>query len=772
MSVMLAVGLVPLTAGAAQGESGSGEVVIPSTTVLRPQTNLLSAGPSGFLRYEYARGHLWTTYAGADTVVDASATEVRTVPDFGAGSDVVAHYDDTGRTVRLRDMSTGRSRTVVLPAAHTYVSTLGWTVVTTTGSSGGADVTWQLLDTRDDNSFTQRAVEGVPDGVTVTFEADSPLGDAHGQVVQYRTAAGGRTGWLDVDQGRLIPLSYRVDTNPGRIVLTPTHLLWWQDGVVAIHSRLDLTATPRLVPLTGEAQLLGMVGGTLVVSRYDSSLGRFSYLMPVWRIDAVAFDGATVKTLLARSAHRGLPTPNGGLLVPGGPGPGWDGWGVSLVEAAADGQVTARRIADAYPQRMPVVVDDLTLTQGRLNTQEYDPSIEKRHVYTRDIGVTGSPTVGARVARGAAHEGCAAPVCTRLHDTGDGRTVVSGVHGSLQPHLLEPTQSLPGSRIDSSRTYQSVAAVSGRFAALTGPSTGTGAETRVIDLGTRRAVFTATAGVEAMWGTTLWVRDGNDAVTPIDITTGQRGAQVWFGRGCLLEDFQAVGRWLLWTCVGSVEGQGVYDTVKKTNLTLVSGSGWSRAKLGDGFVVSEANGQLKVTDVRSGSPVSHTAGDFGSVRPWDVDPYTGLIAHVGADGDIHLVPSGIPVSPLVQIDATVATSVDVKGGTGQWSPKWWLSKPAASWTLVIRNKATGSTVRTLSGGLARGLVATAWNGKDGSGRLMPNGAYTWTLTAQPADGQGAALTRSGTLLLARQCLSQSRWRSSSVTCSSYRSGLR
>ncbi|MGK5441364.1 FlgD immunoglobulin-like domain containing protein [Micromonospora sp. URMC 105] len=770
MSVMLGVGLVPLTTGAAQGEPSSGEVVIPPTTVLRPHTSLLSAGPSGFLRYEHARGHLWTSYAGADTVVDASATGIRTVPDFGAGSDVVAHYDDNDRTVRLRDMSTGRSRTVVLPAAHTYVSTLGWTVVTTTGSFGGADVTWQLLDTRDDNSFTQRAVQGVPDGVLATFEADSPLGDAHGQVVQYRTAAGGGTGWLDVDQGRLIPLPYRVDANPGRIVLTPTHLLWWQDGVVFVHSRQNLSATPRTVPLTGEAQLLGMVGETLVVSRYDSSLGRLSYLLPVWRVEVVALDGSTVKTLLARSAQRALPTPNGGLLVPGGSGPGWDGWGVSLVEAAADGQVTARRIADAYPQRMPVRVDDLTLTQGRLTTQEHDLAIEQRHLYTRDIGVAGSPTVGARVARGATYEGCAGGLCTELHDTGDGRTVVSGVDGSLQPHLLEPTQSLPGSRIDSSRTYQSVVAASGRFAALAA-TPDTGAVTRIIDLGTRRTVFTTTAGVRAMWGTTLWVQDGNDAVTPVDALTGQRGAQVWFGRGCLLEDFQAVGRWLLWTCVGSMEGQGVYDTVTKKNLTLVSGSGWSRAKLGDGFVVSEADGQLKVTDMRSGSPVSHTAGDFSSGL-WDVDPYTGLIAHAGADGAVHLVTSGIPVSPLVQLDASVAGSVDVKGGAAQWSPKWWLSKPAASWTLVIKNKATGAAVRTLSGGLARGLVAAAWNGKDGSGRLMPNTAYTWTLTAQPADGQGAALTRSGTVLLARQCLSQTRWRSTTVTCSSYRSAPR
>ncbi|MGC5334749.1 FlgD immunoglobulin-like domain containing protein [Micromonospora sp. DT62] len=765
MSFTLAMGLVPPTIAGA--EAATAEAVIPAPTVLRPRTALLSAGPSGFLRYEHARGHLWTSYAGTDAVVDASATDVHTMPDFGAGSDVVARYDDTARTVRLRDMSAGASRTVVLPAGHQYFSTLGWTVVTTTGSSGGADITWHLLDSRDGGSVTQRTVQDVPDGIIVTFETNDPLGDAHGQVVRYRTADGGHTGWLDVDQGRLVPLPHRGSQTDGQVVLTATHLLFWrwEDRAVAIHSRDDLTAAPRTVPLVGDAQLLGMVGGTVVVARYDPSLGRHAYDLPVWRVEALAPDGSTVKTLLARSAGRGVPTPDGGLLVPGGPGPDWDQWGVSLIEATDGGEVTVRRIAEASPQQLQKTVDELTLTQGRLDTLEYDPSIDRRHVFTRDVGVTGSLTVGARLARGAAYDGCAFPVCIRRHPTGDGRTVVSGVTGSPQPHLLEPTQSLPGTPIDSSRTYETVAAASGRFVALRAyADTGTGTpepaptgpgggvlETRVVDLDTRQTVFTTTAGVAAMWGTTLWVRNGNDAVAPIDVLTGQRGAEVWFGRGCLLEDLQAVGRWLLWTCLGSAEGQGVYDTVTKANLTLVSGSGWSPAKLGDGFVASEVDGQLRVTDVRSGTPVPHTLGEFRSWRPWDVDPYTGTIAHLGADNGIRLVSSGVPVSPLVQLDAAVAPSARIKGTTGHWKPKWWLSKPAASWTLVITNPATGATVSTISGGLARGLVTTSWNGQDRLRRPVADGAYSWTLTATPADGKGAVLTRSGTLDLRNEC---------------------
>ncbi|MFG3706721.1 FlgD immunoglobulin-like domain containing protein [Micromonospora sp. NPDC047670] len=753
VSFALAVGLAPLSAGSVRAAPVAGEVVVPATYVLDPQTQLLSAGPSGFLRHESTLGHLWTSYAGVDTKLDMSGTDAVMLPDFGAGSDIVASPDLAARTVTLRDMATGRTRTVEIPVGHTYVSTLGSTVVTRAQASSDGDHTWHLLDSHDDGSVTRRAVAGVPDGITGSSEVGAPLGDARGQVVQYRVGSTPRTGFLDVEQGRLVPLPYASHAGTGTVVLTATHLLWLHNGTVSVHSRGDLAATPRTVPLTGGSQVLGMVGETLVVGRHDPSLGPLNHLDPVWRVEAVALDGRPVKTLVARSEGIPMPTPDGRLLVQGGPD--LDRWGISVVEPADGGDVTIRKIAEAYPRKLQAV-SGLTFTQGRLTTLEHHSAWqERRHLHTREIGVTGSRTVGARTDRGPAPASCDTTACPDLHDTGDGRTVVSGLSygrtdDDRQPRLLEPTGSMPGTRIDSTRTYQSVAAVGGRFAALTMPYAGTGVETRVLDLGTGGTVFTTTATVEALWGTTLWVRDGNDAVAPVDVLTRQRGARVWFGSGCLLEDLQAVGRWLLWTCVGSAAGQGVYDTVRKTNLRLVAGDDWSSAKLGDGFVASEVNGQLKVTDVRGGTPVSHTAGAFASWRPWDVDPYTGVIAHLGPDDGIHLVPSGIPVSPLVQVDAAVATSAHVKGATGHWSPKWWLSKPAASWTLVIRSQ-SGAVVRTLTGGLTRGLVAPTWNGRDDRRRLMPNGAYTWTLTATPADGHGAVLTRSGSVRITHQC---------------------
>ncbi|MGX1547495.1 FG-GAP-like repeat-containing protein [Streptomyces adustus] len=740
VSFTLAVGLDVLTVAGAHAATVTGEVVVPATSSPVPRTGLLSAGPSGFLRYEEGRGQLWTTYDGVDTVVDASGTDAYGVTSAGAGSDVVAHFDSSARVVTLRNMTSGRISTVALPDGYFYFSTLGSTVVTTTGTPG--DSQWHLLDARDDGSVSDRTVEGVPSGVYTQSAAG--LGDARGQVVQYRKGDDYVTGWLDLEQARFTALPYTVQAWYYLVALSPTHLVWYYDGTLYVASRQNPAAALRKVAVGDIMQVLGMVGDNVIVSRYDSSLGHRDTYRAVARVEAVPLDGSAPRTLLARTSREAVATPDGGLLVAGGADP--DHWGVSLVEAAAGGGVTVRRIADAYPRQSAHTVSHLTLAQGRLTTLEQDPVGDWTYLRTRETGLADSPTAGAAVTRGRVVTENYTQGRPYLLDTGDGRTVVYGYGTETgdQPQLLGADRSLPGTRIDGSRTYRTAVAANGRFAALARPYDSTGkAETRVVDVDSGRTVFTTTDSVRAIWGTTVWVMSGNDTVVPYDLLTGKQGEPVWFGRGCLLNDFQAVGRWLLWNCVLNSEGMGVYDTVTQRNLTLVKGSDWAQSQLGDGFVATAEAGQLKVIDLRGGTPVAHTAGAFEG-NAWDVDPYTGVIAQLRSDNSVRLTASDVPVSALVQRDATVAASADVRGGAASWSPKWWLNKPAASWTLVIGDR-SGRTVRTLSGGPARGVVNPAWNGKDGSGRLVANGAYTWKLTVSPADGQGAALTRTGSV---------------------------
>jgi hypothetical protein len=740
VSFSLALGLGPLMAGAAHAAPAAGEVVVPATTSALPSTSLLNAGPSGFLRYEQGRGHLWTSYDGVDTVVDTDGWNTYGSFGSGAGSDVVARLDVSRRTVTLRNMKSGEVSEVALPEGHSYLSTLGSTVVTSTGTYQ-TGTTWHLLDLRDDGSLAVRTVEGAPAGA---YLWNSTLTDADGQVVRYEKDEETFTAWLDVEQGRLITLPYNVEPWYSQVALSATHLVWWYDGALNIASRDNLMAAPRKVP-ADPGRVLGLVGDTVLMARHEPSLGWNQDHLPVWRVDAVPLDGSTSRTIITRTSRHALATPDGGLLVPGGPDT--DGWGVSLVEPAEGGGVTVRRIADAYPRPAVHTVSQMTYDQGRLTTVEEDPLGEMTYLHTRETGLTGVPFVGPRANRGRI-----APVDytegrPRILPTGDGRTVISGYGTSAaeQPRLLGPDQSLPGTLIDGSRTYQTVAAASGRFAALTEPWDSDGkALTRVVDLDSGRTLYTTTENVAAISGTTLWVRSGGGSVTAVDLLTGQEVDWVSFGRGCLLNDFQAVGRWLLWHCVLNSEGQGVYDTVTDRNITPADGDSWEQARLGDGFVATVEDSRLKVIDVRDGTPVSHFAGKF-EWGTWDVDPYTGIIAQLRSDNGVVLTPSGVPVSPLVQRDATVAASADVKGGAGRWAPKWWLNKAAASWQLVIRHKATGAVVRTLSGGSAPGVVTASWNGKDTAGRLVRNGAYTWSLTVDPADGKGAALTKSGTV---------------------------
>ncbi|MEV5841178.1 FG-GAP-like repeat-containing protein [Streptomyces sp. NPDC051985] len=741
-SLTLAVGLGPLALDA-HADAGT-EVVIPASTSLAPRTSLFSAGPSGFLRFEPGRGHVWTTYTGADTVVDASATEVWGMPEFGAGSDVVARYDDGTRTVTLRDMgAAGAVTTIALPTGHTYRGTLGRTVVTTASSSG---YKFHLLDLQDDGTVRDRAAVGVPDGITVLNSGNSPVGDAHGMVVQYWIDDRLRSGWLDADAGRLVELPYNPTVSTtGRTVLTATHLVAWDgSGTVSVYSRDDLTTAVRTVPLRADVatHLLGMVGDQLLVSRYDSSLGAQDGTLPVWRVDALAPDGSTTRTVLARSQSLALavPTPDGGLLVPGSAADTAD-FGVTLVRADADGTPVARKIASSVLSPIADPVQRLTLDNGRLTVTELDRDQGRTYLYSRDIGTTGDAlTAGPRTSHGVSTD--AAP---HLLGTGDGRTVIWNVwttNGDPVPRVVQPTGSTPGTAVDASHDYTTVWDAKGRHVAMATEYTdAAGSQTRVVDLDTGATVRTSATHGMTMWGTTLWVRDGSDGAVPVDVRTGAKGDPVWFSK-CLLEDLQAVGRWLLWSCVGSGEGQGVYDTVTGTRLTLTEGA-WETAKLGDGFVVTTAGGELKVTDVRGGTPVTHSVATLSGGEPWDVDPYTGLIAYVDTKQNTHVVPSGVPVSALTRLDSSVSGTVDVRSAA--WNPRWWLSKAAASWKLVLRNKATGTTVRTLTGGTAQGVLQASWNGKDTAGKLVANGAYTWTLTATPADGVGAALTKTGTL---------------------------
>ncbi len=68
----------------------------------------------------------------------------------------------------------------------------------------------------------------------------------------------------------------------------------------------------------------------------------------------------------------------------------------------------------------------------------------------------------------------------------------------------------------------------------------------------------------------------------------------------------------------------------------------------------------------------------------------------------------------------------------------------ADWALTVRT-AGGAVVRTFTGTTA--AVAVTWDGKDGTGAIVPDGVYTLTLTARDTAGQTTTVTGSTVVVL-------------------------
>jgi hypothetical protein len=728
----------------------SAEVVIPGVTTDVPvKSALINAGPHGYLRFEEGRGAIWRSYgAVADVQVDPAATPGQGSFEWGTGSDVVAQYRESTRTVDLRDMVTGETVSVPLPSGQTYLGAFGWNVLSDESTSGGRS--FHVLDMQT-GQIRDRLIEGLP-AWTGSYAYIHGLGNADGMVMSY----GGQVLWLDVTQRRAVSLPTGATLQADKLALTRDRLLVRANGKVSVFRRDDFSTPERVWPLADDlgTRLLGMVGNELIVARHDPALGELSPYLPVWRVDAEPMDGTPVRTLLAQSIGGASAVPDGGLLVHGAPNT--SNWGVQLVEADDADRAVVTPETRIPSKAVPNTVRSLTFNQGRLTSVESVAATGRTNMYTRTAGPEGDSLVhGERKDRGwrlpSLPEECSRiVVCPQVEETGDGRIVYGGQRGTGQSELVVPLhrvledEQLPGTKIDVGTRSQGFVGSWGRWAVVYAMLAGGSPETRIVDTDTGQVTRKLAVIPFSLSGTTLWVREYSDTAVGYDIRTGARTHEA-FIPSCQLEGAASVGRWLLWNCAGQRDDRGVYDLETRAITPLGIGYG-AGARLGDGFVAYWSDGRLKVKDLRDGGTVHDVHADLRDYRTaWTVDATTGTIAWADTKGAIHLVGAGVATSALTVADSDVTTSQAVNGGNTPWAPRWWLSKPAASWTLRLTNKATGAVVRTLSGGKARGLVDVSWDGKDGSGRLAVNGAYVWTLTVQPADGQGAAATTTGTV---------------------------
>ncbi len=736
--VIAGPGSLSVPAGAVGDASVAAETVFQSDRYVPRGDALYSAGPSGYLHArEGSSGYLWTSYDTGTTTELGSLPRINTRAYLGSSSDIVSDVVSSTSKVVLRDMAAGTSADVALTHGA-YRATFGSHVVTE-ARVGGSRVLYLYGDGAPADGTL---IDGWPTGISNYLSVMG--GDSGTAVFGYLLGDQYHLALVDLAAAKVtadVPLS----AAPAGVALSADKLVWYASGATTAHvlDRADLSAAETTVTLPGTTgtPTLGIAGHWLVVARsttsddYSDSSGKPLMAVPLTGGDAV--------TLLRHANTSVTPTPDGGLLVAGGADSAH--WAVRKVtdtgtEAPALTEVTA------VPP-VAATIDRLSLQNGTLATDEQNTTFMGAY-FTRQVSITGTSYSPS------------APVW----QTWDGRGV--GPYATGEGHAVTFTASPDPSigsyvqSIDSDpvgfylpSATGTVLDISGRYAIVNGSSP---AKQYVGDLGVYsdlQPIVTRSVTAASVWGTKLWTPgSGNGVVTAKDLKTGKATDTVSTGAPCVAKELQVVGRWIYWSC-GPTAAAGVWDRTAKKNITVPSGE----ALLGDGYLVRHdtAAGVLQLTAFADGTATTRTIGALAassinsSLRgvSWTVDKFGGPAAYVDADHRIHLVPSGVAPQPLA---ITESEATDNTSGPGAISSPWWqyravLSRPAASWTATLTSKATGKVVRTYTGGEVDGTLTARWDLRDAAGALVPNGAYTFKLTATPADGSGAALTMSRTM---------------------------
>jgi len=776
----------PVAAAVLRPAGASAELVLPAQKRAVPRaTQILNAGVSGLLWAQEGDDRLlWTDYAtGTATALDqrlpAKVTYnvdtgyFRSAASFeigwyGRASDTVAFYEggDSPR-VTLLD-KTRKVAEVAVPAGHSYRGTFGATVLTRTGGEGEPQSFHLWRDGAD------TAVTGLPDGAMDISVED---GDARSVILRYELSPDepgwGRWSIVDLADGVAGPLPDRTDANDQGYDVTGFRL--GVDSVLRkrvgrykldVLDRDDLDGAFRTVdtgPFSYDATY-GIVGSTLLSVQRVAPGDNLYRGQPLWAVPTDTDDPDMTK-VMDPAANQILQAPDGSVLVAGAEryvGQGDLDWGIYRISQDPDGKLERHRVSEVAP--VPAQIHGLALGSGILSTADnstiYQPSTilgtyRSTWLTTPTSGAAPTITRSSRDGFVSGRDGNCA------NDTTDGLRCIAmladgtGYHGR-QPAtesgltmLYANGASDWGPTVDTGEDSPELVDLSGPYAVVNGVSYGSqnivefkpGAAGVVLE---RRTPVGA-----AVWGSTLWSAGQSGGVVTATRLPGKTAVESFTtSNGCTPSSLQAVGRWVYWVCTdnwGTVHGSGIYDRTAKRTVSAPVGD----VLLGDGYLVERTTaGALRLIDLHDGLPAGGDHADLptrtlvdagelgrfgGSRTSWTVDRFGGGVAYADDEQRVHIVPVAIPAAALSVIHSTVSPSA------ANWSGTWWLSKPAASWQLVLRNQA-GAVIRTVAGTSAQGILKATWDGKDSTGKTVADGTFTWALTAQPADGQGAALT--------------------------------
>ncbi|QWB22865.1 MULTISPECIES: FlgD immunoglobulin-like domain containing protein [Streptomyces] len=683
------------------------------------------AGASGF---QYRPGTTTvTTVDHPDTVPPAHAGP----DDLASGTDVMSTR--AGQTVTQRHRSTGVTATVTIPSGQAYRAAVGWSVLTMDGTGA-----LHVLRATAGGTTADTPVTGFPTGARpVHYRTGGSV--THLAIV---SALDGKTsvGLVDLSDGAFRTYVTTAEATP--------QLAFNDRWLVADWKAIRVDAGPGTEPTAltrTDAQLEAVVGDQLLLGNPMFVLGGTEAALTARSL----VTGAS-STVLPSSFGGIGPTLDGGALATAGPSSlDWDIHRITLTDS---GGLTTTKVA-----RVPAAstgVQGLAVAGGELFLYGATPGASLRYNGFQ-LASDGRPT-GRQTRRSPA---LTAPTCLsgdaacpQLEALGDGRVGQLWTDGTGQESVLnvgldttttlsEATDGDSGGRIGGGTgRYVLYNGGSGKQRIVDFPRGATGGET----------TLTRDRTAAAVWGQTLWTPGSTQGeVTGRNLKTGTT-TTLATGAPCTPTDIQAVNTWLYWSCGSSA---GVYDRATGRRITVPADTG--PARLADGFLLREnrATHDLLLTDFHTGTATTRTLVKLpatdqntgGSNGRWAVDRFGGHIAYLnGTYGEVSIVPSGVPTSPLAQTEAQVY-SPSVIGRSFPWSPVWQLNKPS-TWTLTLTT-ASGTTVRTLTGTSTGAAVRPAWDGTTGTGAGAPSGAYTWKLTAHPRDDQGPDLTLSGTMNL-------------------------
>ncbi|MBB4738190.1 hypothetical protein BJY16_001649 [Actinoplanes octamycinicus] len=718
--------------------AADGAVVVPAAERAVPRaTQVLNAGATGFLWIQEGDDRLfWTEYATG--VTTALPQRLSATVKYDVYNGYFSFLEQSFQTFRVADTHTdtvalyypapaphvaltakGQTRTVEIPAGQEYQRVFGETVVTTDAAG-----VWHLL-----RDGADTAVTGLPDGATDFSVEDA---DAADFILRYRSDEKTQFSIVNVATGAATRLPDRYDGSAddwevSGFRLTPDSLLRLRTGrsSLDVYRRSDLSAPVRTVDNGSMAvydNVLGLTGSTLLAvepvhASSGDHRGRELWALPVDDPDA------SLTLVMNPAAGEITQLPDGSVLVAGAEKYLAEGdldWGFYRIAQGPGATVTRTRVAEIAPA--PARVYGLALGSGILTRATsgsyYHPGDQYGTYQSTWLATSGARDIVKSTVDGYVNGrdgNCSTddgPRCVRMFADG------TGFHGrtegdySNKTVLLANGSTAGGPSVDTKLSSPQLTDLSGRWGVV---RSGTGGSPYLVDFSAATSTR-QNATATAVWGSLVWNATETGQVTA-------NNAETFTTRDdCAPAELQAVGRYVYYACSSS---GGVYDRVTKGITPAPTGN----VQLGDGFLAqsTDADG-LKLVDLAGGAErVLVPAAELPMFsRPgydWAVDRFGGGVAYVDATERVHVLDTGIRAGALTAID-----SVLVEGRA-----TWWLSKPAGSWQLTLRN-AAGATVRTLSGSEARGSIAASWTDA---------GVAGWTLTAQPADGQGAALSLSG-----------------------------